>query len=261
MSDKPSSDLQARARWQRWEMDSLEALRTQQKRRASDAPPVQAEALKRRAQALAQARKEGLEKGYQEGFEKGLADGHAQGLAAGHTEGHATGLAAGRVEGQAQGYESGRTEGSAVLQENAARLDALAQTCAHALNQLEEEVGQSLIQLATRIAEQVLQDQLREHPDHILAVVQEVLQARPEPSAPLNLRLHPDDLALVSPFLQQNPEISHYRLIADEHLTRGGCVAETALGSVDATLEMRWQRIIASLGQAAPAQPSGHGSR
>lgn len=257
MSDKPSSDLQTRARWQRWEMDSLESLRTQHKRRASDSEPAQADALRRRAQALAQARQEGLEKGYQEGYDKGRAEGHAQGLEIGRAEGHAEGLAAGRVEGHAQGLESGHTEGAALVREQAARLDALAQACAGALNELEAEVGQSLISLATRIAEQVLRDQLREHPDHILAVVRDVLQSRPEPGAPLNLRLHPDDLGLVSTMLQQTPDHASYRLIADERITRGGCMAETALGSVDATLETRWQRIVSALGQKTGA-PAAH---
>lgn len=244
-----------RARWQRWEMESL---RTQQQRRATDAEPPQADLLRRRAQALAQARQEGLDKGYQEGYEKGLAEGQAQGLETGRTEGHTQGLAAGRAEGHAQGLETGHTEGAALAQEQAARLNALAQACAAAINDLESEIGQSLIRLATRIAEQVLSDQLREHPDHVLTLVQDVLQSRPEPGSPLNLRLHPDDLGLVNTFLQQNPDLSNYRLIADERITRGGCIAETALGSVDATLETRWQRIISALGQKTGHVPARH---
>lgn len=261
MSDKPSTDLQTRARWQRWEMDSLESLRSQQKRRASDAEPVQAELLRRRAQALAQARQEGMDKGHEEGFEQGRAEGHALGLETGRAEGHAAGLAAGHAEGHAQGFEAGRTEGAALVQEQAARLNALAQSCASALNTLEEEVGQTMIRLATRIAEQVLREQLRAHPDMILSVVQDVLQGRPEPGAPLNLRLNPDDLALVNTFLQQNPDQANYRLIADERITRGGCLAETALGSVDATLETRWRRIVSALGQTPAKTPDSHGGR
>lgn len=234
-------------------MDSLESLRLQHKRRAADSEPAQAEILRRRAQALAQARQEGQEKGYQEGLAKGHAEGHAQGLEIGRAEGHTQGLAAGRAEGHAQGLESGHAEGHAQVQEQAARLDALAQACADALNNLESEVGQSLIHLATRIAEQVLREQLQEQPDHILAIVRDVLQSRPEPGAPLNLRLHPDDLGLVNTMLQQTPDHASYRLIADERITRGGCMAETALGSVDATLETRWQRIVSALGQKTGA--------
>lgn len=254
MSDKPSTDLQTRARWQRWEMESLESLRVAHNRRITDNEHHQAEILRRRAQALAEAREEGMEKGRQAGFEQGLREGHAQGLESGRAEGHAQGLESGRAEGHAQGLTEARLEGAAQIREQAARLDTLARACADAINGLEQQIGQSLIQLATRIAEQVLHAQIREHPDHILALVQDVMQGRPEPGISLNLRLNPDDLDLVSEFLQHNPDLGGYRLIADERISRGGCLAETTLGSVDATLETRWRRIISALGQK-PGQP------
>lgn len=252
MSDKsgPSIDLATRARWQRWEMESLDALKQPLGRRASDRDPLyQAELARRRAQAIAEAREEGLAQGRAEGFEQGRLDGHAQGLAQGHAEGHAQGLAQGHAEGHAQGHAQGLAEGADLAREQAARLDGLAQACGAALDGLEREVGQSVIQLAVRIAEQVLRTHIRDCPNHILDLVHEVMQARPEQGGSLQLRLHPDDLELVRTFLQQTPDPARYRLNADASITRGGCIAETALGSVDATLETRWQRIIAALGQ------------
>jgi len=258
MSDKPgpSIDLATRARWQRWEMESLEALRPTLGRRATDRDPRhQAELARRRAQVLAEAREEGLTLGRTEGFEQGRGEGHAQGLEQGRAEGYAQGLEQGRAEGHAQGYARGLEEGATLAREQAARLDGMARTCATALNRIEEEVGQSVIHLAVRIAEQVLRTHIRDYPNHILDLVREVMQARPEQGAALRLRLHPDDLELVQAFLQQAPNPTSYRLSADESITRGGCIAETALGSVDATLETRWQRIIAALGQQDGGQP------
>ncbi len=252
MSDKPRPviDLATRARWQRWEMESLDALKQPIGRRASDRDPrQQAELQRRRTQALAEARAEGLAQGRAEGFEQGRREGHALGLEQGLAEGHAQGLERGLAEGHAQGRAQGLEEGAALAREQAARLDGLAGACAGALWHIEQEVGQSVIQLAVRIAEQVLRTHIRDYPNHILDLVREVMQARPEQSATLRLRLHPDDLELVHAFLQQTPDPARYRLSADESITRGGCVAETALGSVDATLETRWQRIIAALGQ------------
>jgi flagellar assembly protein FliH len=40
-----------------------------------------------------------------------------------------------------------------------------------------------------------------------------------------------------------------YRLLADARITPGGCIAETALGSIDATIETRWERVIAAVGR------------
>ncbi|CAM5790215.1 flagellar assembly protein FliH [Castellaniella caeni] len=253
-SEKPSSSLQARARWQRWEMDSLEARQRAQNRRVTDSEAHRAELARQRTQALAEAREEGLRQGYQAGFEQGEREGRVQGQETGRQQGHAQGLDEGRAEGHALGLAQAQAEGRALVQEQAAQLAHLAQACATALNQLEAEVGQSLISLATRIAEQVLHTQLQAHPGHVLALVEDVMRARPEPGTALTLRLHPDDVALVEAFLAQNPDFAGYRLVADERITRGGCIAETALGSVDATLETRWHRIISALGQK-PAKP------
>src|SRR5690606_6824967 len=156
MSDKPgpSIDLATRARWQRWEMESLEALRPTLGRRATDRDPRhQAELARRRAQVLAEAREEGLTLGRTEGFEQGRAEGYAQGLEQGRAEGHA------------QGYARGLEEGATLAREQAARLDGMARTCATALNRIEEEVGQSVIHLAVRIAEQVLRTHIRDYPN------------------------------------------------------------------------------------------------
>src|SRR5690606_29783478 len=102
MSDKsgPSIDLATRARWQRWEMESLEALRPSPGRRASDRDPrYQAELQRRRAQALAEGREEGFAQGRTEGFAQGHGEGLSQGLAEGREQGHAQGLEQGRAEG------------------------------------------------------------------------------------------------------------------------------------------------------------------
>src|SRR5690606_8639942 len=96
----PSLDQATLGRWQRWEMESLEALRPPLGRRATDRDPRhQAELARRRAQVLAEAREEGLTLGRTEGFEQGRGEGHAQGLEQGRAEGYAQGLEQGRAEG------------------------------------------------------------------------------------------------------------------------------------------------------------------
>jgi len=68
----------------------------------------------------------------------------------------------------------------------------------------------------------------------------------------LRLRLHPDDLALVQPHLDDDPAARRWRLQADPGMERGGCVAETALGNIDASLQTRWQRVVGALGHNLP---------
>jgi flagellar assembly protein FliH len=163
-------------------------------------------------------------------------------------EGREQGLAQGSEEGREIGLRSGHAEGIEIAREQAAGLDELANAVAKALNTLEQEIGQALISLAVRIAEQVLNTTLDNQPKKILDLVGEIINIAPEHNGLLQLRLNPQDLELIQQFFAQDSNPRPYRLIADECITRGGCIAETTLGLIDATLETRWQRVIATLG-------------
>lgn len=254
--DKPfpvARDLATRAAWQRWEMDSLDTLKARPSRRIDDNDPKRANELVRlRATALAEAREQGLDKGYRAGHERGLREGQAQGFeqgrAKGHEEGRASGHSQGLMEGHAEGHAAGYAEGCDAARNETERLNALADAVARSLDTLEQDVGQSLITLAVRIAEQVLRTTLETQPQHLLDLVSEIVNISPVQDSSLRLRLHPDDLSLVQQFLKLDPDTPRYRLLSDERITRGGCIAETALGSIDATVETRWRRVIATLG-------------
>ncbi len=236
-------------------MDSLEALKAPAARRApaaaggDTADKDKADWLRQRAEALAQAREQGKSKGYEAGFEQGRREGHAEGLAQGLEEGRRQGREEGEREGRELGLRAGHDEGAKAARDEARRLHALAETCQQSLDTLEQAVGRSLIALAVRIAEQVLRSSLRDHPNQILDLISELLQSETLPESTVQLRLHPDDLDLVQTFLEQDAEAARPRLIADERITRGGCVLETSHGAIDATLETRWRRVIAALGQ------------
>jgi len=246
---RSGSDLAARAAWQRWEMDSLETLKPRAAARTPQAEGDKADWLRQRAEALAQAREQGHSSGYDAGFEQGRREGLAQGL----EEGRRAGLEAGEREGRALGERAGHEEGAEAAREQTRRLQALADACAQSLDTLEAEVGRSLIALAVRIAEQVVRTSLRDQPNQILDLVGEILQNGPAPDVGVQLRLHPDDLGLVREFLEQDAEPAGPRLVADERITRGGCILETAQGTIDATLETRWRRVIAALGHTPGA--------
>lgn len=247
-------DLTTRAAWQRWEMDSLETLKTRHNRRIDDNDPKRKSELSRmRAAALAEAREQGLATGFEAGHDQGLREGLAQGLEQGRIEGHAQGLASGQAQGLAEGRAAGHTagyaEGAAAARSETERLDTLANSVAQSLDALEQSVGQSLISLAIRIAEQVLRTSLDTQPEHLMDLVSEIINANPVENTSLRLRLNPDDLILVQQFLKLDPDTPRYRLLADERITRGGCIAETGLGSIDATVETRWKRVLATLGR------------
>ena len=64
----------------------------------------------------------------------------------------------------------------------------------------------------------------------------------------VTLRVHPDDHALIAEGAGEVIEARGARVIADAAISRGGCIVESNIGVVDATLETRWSRVVASLG-------------
>jgi len=191
-------------------------------------------------QARATARRQGHEQGHGEGYSKGLEQGVKDGVASGKEQGHA--------DGYQQGYDAGQAASAA----EAARLAEAAQACAHALHHLETDVGQALISLAVSIAQQVVRSALQVDNEKILDVVQDILRATDGSQAILRLRVNRDDEALIRRYLSNDPSIQNWRVMADDSIERGGCIAETALGNIDATLQTRWQRIISALGESHP---------
>jgi len=237
--------------WRRWEMDSVELAPSDavaEEALPSTLDPLPDHILDEIAWLKSQAKKEG----------------HAQGLAEGREEGLQLGLAEGRAQGQeegrAQGLESGMQEaleaGRAQTETEARKLADLLETCAQALHEVEAEAGQALIRLAISISQQVIRSTLAVEPEKILETIQDILHLDGGQEGLLRLRVHPDDLALIQEHLADDTAARHWRLQADDTIERGGCLAETALGSIDATLPTRWQRVVGSLDNTMPWKPS-----
>lgn len=239
-SNKPSSHRStSNDDWAPFEMASLhpssKSAATLQGNKVSSLPdPAH---LRREIQKLQEAAQK---RGHAEGY----AVGHAQGLAQGQEAGHKKGY----DEGYAAGHEAGHLAGSGQARQAAEQLLLLADECAESLASIEQDTGQALITLAIQIAEQVVRTTLQSQPETLLALVQEITHRESDKDAILKLRLHPDDIELVRKYLDKEPAVGLWRLLPDSDITPGGCIAETGLGDIDASLETRWKRITAALG-------------
>nr|WP_286206655.1 flagellar assembly protein FliH [Thauera linaloolentis] len=173
----------------------------------------------------------------------------------GRREGHEAGLAAGLVEGERKGYEEGRTRAEA----EAARLLSLADRLDQSLAEIDREVAEELMALAIELARQMVHDTLQLHPATILDTVRAALQQLPQGHA--QIRLHPDDLALVREHMGEQLSHAGHRLQEDFGLQRGDCRIDAQGAQVDATLETRWRRVLESLGREharfSPADDGG----
>ncbi|CAM3538065.1 flagellar assembly protein FliH [Bordetella sputigena] len=231
----------ASAPWQRWRLASFEE---------QDAAAREPEARPDPGPDPRQVQEEARRAGHARGLKEGRAEGYDLGVAEGRARGYEEGLAEGRKAGLAEGLADARKQGA----DEAARLRAIADATATSLAQLEEKTGQALMTLALDIARQVVRITVANQSDALLTAVREVLHMNPTASAPLRLWLHPLDLELVRLHLAEELKTGHWRVLADESITRGGCRAETSLGEIDATLETRWRRVAASLGRDMPLE-------
>lgn len=172
-----------------------------------------------------------------------------------------------RQQAYAEGFEHGRLAGSqetrdalqAPLQQQAheltQRVTDLLQQAQSRFDQLEDVLASQLLELACDLARQVVRRELAQPLEPLKAVVQEALALAVQDSRPATLRLHPQDLELLRNQLPEVLDATALKLLADERLTPGGCLVESAQGAVDGTLEKRWSRAVANLGLNAPWNP------
>ena len=160
-----------------------------------------------------------------------------------------------------QGFEAGLNTGREMARreidkfmqtrgEQAARqMDAAANSLAREMTTLRQQVADELLQLASVIARQIVRSELQTRPESLRAVVSEALETLTNDHAPRVVRLHPEDLALVSGAGFGDAPIQWK---ADAAVARGGCLVESAGAVVDATVQRRWQQALAGCGMPQP---------
>ncbi len=159
-------------------------------------------------------------------------------------------------EGFAHGRQVGEKETRDALDaplrrtaEDAAR--RLAQLLTHAADELaasEDRLSEQLLELACDVARQVVRRELSQPLQAVRAVVDEALAATVHDELTRTVRLNPLDHALLLNHISGLLDSERVKLVPDDSVSAGGCVLETATGTVDGTLEKRWTRAVANLG-------------
>lgn len=166
----------------------------------------------------------------------------------------------GRQEGYAQGVEQGRAQAQAELQQQMRDfLDAQAQEAGEKLAQLfasaqaqlleaEQLMAQGVLALSCEVAKQVLRHELAVSPNVVMPVIREALGTLASDCRTAVVKLNPADLDALGKEIHAEFEGMALSLRADAMVQHGGCLLESAGMMVDATVEKRWQRVVASLG-------------
>lgn len=177
-------------------------------------------------------------------------------------------LQAARQSGYQDGYRDGLVALEAFKQSYAqqitAQMGTIAQTWRSQLDELERGLATQVAEVAIALARQVVRSELAARPELVAGVAQEALAATLVAARQVGVHLHPDDHAVVLAHAGEALAARGARLVPDAALARGGCVVETEIGVIDASVESRWRRATAAMGRPSEyegASPLDSGER
>ena len=160
------------------------------------------------------------------------------------------------------GYQDGYRDGLVALEgfkqsfaaQTTAQIGMLVAGVGEQLETMQQEMARAVATAATALARQVLRSELAAHPEHVVAVAEQAIEALLLSARHIVLRVHPDDHALIARGAAETLQARGARLVADAHIQRGGCLLQSDIGLVDATIDERWRHAAAGMGSEMPWQ-------
>jgi flagellar assembly protein FliH len=149
-----------------------------------------------------------------------------------------------RLEGEAAGYTEGieraKVEAAPAVAAVAVAIDAVGGTRDELVETLTRHAGE----LAVQIAEQIVAGAFDVEPERVVDVTRAALR-RLADRHHVTVLVNPDDLELLSSSVQTLQSelggIEHMDVQADRRIERGGAIAQTAYGEIDATIGAQLQ--------------------
>lgn len=165
--------------------------------------------------------------------------GYDEGYAAGRHEGYH----AGYPEGLQAGQSDGRRAGAILVR----RLRSLLDTLGRPLEQLDRDAEDELLHLVFAIARRLVLEELRADPEHALAAVRQAVQELPSHQRTVTIQVHPEEHTFITEQLGTEVDERGWSVVADRHLSPGGCIVTTETSRVDATVERRLDAVAEQL--------------
>jgi len=150
-----------------------------------------------------------------------------------------------------EAYEVGLKEGMAAgqkqIQEQVNRLQSMMTSLSQPFSELDSQVDEEIVVLVQSLVRQMVRREAKQDPGQIMAVIREAISSLPVASRTLQLRLHPDDAAMVQEFYKKGDQDIAWDIAEDPLISRGGCKIITSVTEVDATLETRLSQLFAQV--------------
>lgn len=159
------------------------------------------------------------------------------------------GYAAGYQEGNTAGYTEGREAAEIEVKTEVAQLQTLLVNLNQDLHNIDQQIADDLLNLSIALTKKMVTQALKLKPELIIPIVQEIIRNLPYVMQHPRLCLHPDDAKIVHLHLSDQLAQDNWSIREDEQLSRGGCRIEANGGEIDASLEVRWQRVLSAIGQ------------
>ncbi|VAW98254.1 Flagellar assembly protein FliH [hydrothermal vent metagenome] len=155
----------------------------------------------------------------------------------------------GLKSGYEEGFKKGLVESQQEVSQRCENLDTILKFLQRPLDDLDEKVTDQLFHLAMTVTGQLIRRELHTDPGQIVAVVREAMASLPIAERKVNIYLHPDDANIVRDTLSlhHDSESQPWRIMEDPLLSRGGCRLQAGQSYIDASVEKRLNRIIATL--------------
>ena len=197
---------------------------------------------------------------YEEGIAEGRTAGHSEGFEQGMQQGMEQGLQQGLEQGLAQGLEQGLEQGKGQIDEQVGHLTQLIEKLATPLQQVDDAVEQQLVFLATSLARELIQVELKTNPQVILQTLREGIAALPMAGQQTTIQLHPEDLDLIKQaYGEENLAERRWTLQAEPAMNRGDLFVESGNSTVDYQMETRLRHLLeqfVGLNSQSQPQPS-----
>ncbi len=157
-----------------------------------------------------------------------------------------------RQEGYQAGYEEGRAaalaEAVGARDAETAQIGELTANFMLALAEIEQNVGEQMLDLALEIASQVVRSTVSCRREALLPVIHEAMQSLPLHHGNIALHLHPEDAELLGASLHELSIQSGLHIAPDSNMARGSCTLRAGHSEIDATVASRWKRVIEAIG-------------
>lgn len=113
---------------------------------------------------------------------------------------------------------------------------------------IEQQLSGRIAGVALELARQVVRSEILLRPELVVAVAEEALNTLLETAKHVTVRMNPHDLELTNGLLQEKLLVRGARAVADPAMTAGGCLVESDIAAVDASVEARWQHAASAMG-------------